>query len=168
MKVKISPEKFYTEIYKELHSVTPLKVDCGKLCDNACCAVTDEITGMYLFPFEEVMYAPMPQWGKIYDTDFVCKSGREINLFTCTGKCNRKQRPLSCRIFPLIPRVEKDGSFKLVMDPRGREMCPLCKTMRVEELDDDFVEAVEKAMKKCMLVKECRDFLCSLTDEIFF
>ncbi|MBR1969385.1 MAG: hypothetical protein IKA17_03415 [Clostridia bacterium] len=168
MKKKISPKEFYESIYRELDSVTPLKVDCGKLCDNACCVVTDEITGMYLFPFEETMYSPIPEWGKIYDTDFVCKSGREINLFTCQGTCDREKRPLSCRIFPLIPRVEKDGSFTLVMDPRGREMCPLCKVMRVDELDADFVKTVEKVMKKCMLVKECRDFLCSLSEEIFF
>lgn len=167
MKLKISPKEFYTSIYKELDYITPLKVDCGKLCDNACCVVTDEITGMYLFPCEEVMYSPMPEWGKIYDTDFECESGK-IDLITCIGHCDREKRPLSCRIFPLIPRVEKDGSFKLVMDPRGREMCPLCKAMRVDELDEEFVKAVEKAMKKCMLIKECRNFLCALSDEIFF
>ena len=168
MKIKISPKEFYTSIYKDLDKVTPLKVDCGKLCGNSCCVVTDEITGMYLFPFEEVMYSPMPKWGKIYDTDFVCKNGREINLFTCTGTCEREKRPLSCRIFPLIPRVEKNGTFKLVMDPRGREMCPLAKAMRVDELDSNFVKTVEKVIRKCMFVKECRDFLYSLSEEIFF
>lgn len=166
MKVKISPKQFYENLYKELESITPLKVDCGKLCNNACCEVSEEITGMYLFPFEEVMYSPMPKWGKIYDTDFVTEGGREIDLFTCDGYCDREKRPLSCRIFPLIPYV-KGKEMKIVIDPRGREMCPLAKTMKAEELDARFVKAVGKVMKKCMMVKECRDFLTSLSDEIF-
>lgn len=166
MKAKISPKEFYDNIYKMLDNITPLSVDCGKLCKNACCAVSEEITGMYLFPFEEKMYSPMPDWGKIYDTDFVTKNGKEINLFTCDGHCEREKRPLSCRIFPLVPYIEK-GKVKLVMDPRGKGMCPLAQTMRVDELNPEFVKAVEKAMKKCMKVKECQDFLSSLSDEIF-
>ena len=167
MQVKISPKDFYENLYKELEAITPLKVDCGKLCNNACCEVSEEITGMYLFPFEEVMYSSMPEWGKIYDTDFVTNGKREINLFTCNGYCDRRKRPLSCRIFPLVPYIKKGEGIKIVIDPRGREICPLAKSMAAEELDEDFFKAVEKTMKKCMLVKECRDFLMSLSDEIF-
>lgn len=167
MKVKISPKKFYENLYKELENITPLKLDCGKLCNNACCEVTDEITGMYLFPCENAMYSPMPKWGKIYDTDFVTDGGASIDLFTCDGYCDRRKRPLSCRIFPLIPYIKRGEGMKIVIDPRGKEMCPLAQTMDAQELDADFVRAVERVIKKCMKVRECRDFLMSLSDEIF-
>ena len=53
MKVGISSKEFYRKVYAQIGDLTPIKADCGKLCDGACCAVTEEITGMYLFPFEE-------------------------------------------------------------------------------------------------------------------
>ena len=40
-----------------LKDVTPLKKNCGRLCDAACCQ-SDESgeNGMLLFPFEECLY----------------------------------------------------------------------------------------------------------------
>ena len=70
MKLTLDKKSFYTKLYKMLENVTPLTVDCGQLCDGACCAVTDEITGMYLFPGEIEMYKPMPRWGELHDIDF--------------------------------------------------------------------------------------------------
>ena len=38
-----------------LENLTPLKTDCGRLCQAACCQ-GDENTGMLLFPEEETLY----------------------------------------------------------------------------------------------------------------
>ena len=38
-----------------LETLTPLKTDCGRLCQGACCQ-GDEQTGMLLFPGEEAFY----------------------------------------------------------------------------------------------------------------
>ena len=38
-----------------LDALTPLKTDCGRLCDGACCQ-GDETTGMLLFPGEDALY----------------------------------------------------------------------------------------------------------------
>lgn len=38
-----------------LNDITPLKFDCGVLCNKACCK-GDKNTGMYLYPGEELMY----------------------------------------------------------------------------------------------------------------
>ncbi len=159
MKVKMSAEKFYNAVYHILGDVTPLKVDCGRLCNGACCMVDEEeITGMYLFPGEGVMYENMPEWGKIYDTDF-SYNGKYIDLFTCTGTCDRDRRPLSCRIFPLVPYVDKNGKMEIRMDIRGRGMCPLATAMKTDDLDEAFVRKVTLAMRLCMANCEVREFL---------
>lgn len=165
MKLKMSKEEFYNMIYAVLGDVTPLCVDCGQLCDGACCAVTEEITGMYLFPGEEVMYKNMPEWAQIYDTDF-SYNGKYADLFTCTGKCDRNLRPLSCRIFPLVPYVKRGEKMDIRMDVRGRGMCPLATAMRVEDLDPTFVKKVTLAMKLCMANPETREFLYALTESL--
>ena len=166
MKARIDKKKFYTQLYKMLDDVTPLTVDCGQLCDGACCAVTDEITGMYLFPGEEVMYDPMPSWGEMHDIDFTYGDGKEVHLFTCDGTCDRSMRPLSCRIFPLVPYVKKGTELDIRMDIRGRGMCPLATAMKKEDLSPVFVERVTAAMKICMSVKETREFLYSLSETL--
>ena len=166
MKIKMNPGEFYRALYKIIGDATPLRVDCGKLCSNACCAVTDEITGMYLFPRENVMYENMPSWGTLYDTDFTYGEGKEATLFTCTGKCDRAMRPLSCRIFPLIPYAHEGEEMKIIMDKRGRGMCPLIDAIRIEELSGEFVERVTCAMKLCMCNRETREFIYALTQSI--
>ena len=166
MKTKLSAKQFYTKLYKILENVTPLEIDCGKLCNGACCAVTDEVTGMYLFPGERVMYNPMPDWGEIQDIDFTYGEGKSVDFFTCEGKCDRSLRPLSCRIFPLAPHITKEGKLEIIMDVRGRGMCPLATAMKKEDLSPLFSERVEKAMKFCMLNPETREFIYALSDSI--
>lgn len=166
MKKTIDKRAFYEKLYSMLDDITPLEVDCGGLCDGACCAVTDDITGMYLFPGEEVMYKPLPSWTEIHDTDFTYDGGKEVNLITCPGTCDRKLRPLSCRIFPLVPYVKHGEKMKIVMDVRGRGMCPLATAMKITDLSPDFVDAVTRVMKLCMLVRETREFLYALSDSL--
>lgn len=166
VKIKIDSENFYRKLYKMLEDVTPLTVDCGKLCDNACCVVTDEVTGMYLFPGERVMYNPMPSWGEIQDIDFTYGGGKSVDFFTCSGKCDRTLRPLSCRIFPLVPYAKRGGELQILMDVRGRGMCPLATAMKIEDLSPLFVERVTKAMKLCMLNEQTREFIYSLSESI--
>ena len=165
MKAYIKPEDFYNEIYRIIGDTTPLKVDCGKLCGGACCAVTDEITGMYLFPLENEMYKKMPSWGKIYDTDF-SYGNEDVDLFTCTGKCRRSLRPLSCRIFPLVPYAHPGEELTVKMDIRGRGMCPLASAMKIDDLDKEFVKRVTAAMKLCMINSKTREFIYALTDSL--
>ncbi len=166
MKLTLDKKSFYTKLYRILEDVTPLTVDCGQLCDGACCAVTDEITGMYLFPGEKVMYEPMPEWGELHDIDFTYDNGKKVELFTCPGTCDRKLRPLSCRIFPLVPYAKRGGELEIRMDIRGKGMCPLATAMKIEDLDPLFVEKVTSAMKLCMKVKETREFIYSLSESL--
>lgn len=164
MKIEISPKELYSAAAAMLKNETPLKINCGRLCKNACCAVTEEITGMYLFPREEEMYRPVPLWGRIYGTDFEYKNGRLAKLFTCGGKCDRNRRPLACMIFPLVPYARRGEKMKIIMDPRGRGMCPLARAMSINDLEPSFVKAVHRSMKLLTANSECMEFIYSLSE----
>ena len=109
---------------------------------------------------------PMPSWGEIHEIDFTYDGGKYIDLFTCSGKCDRKLRPLSCRIFPLVPYAKQGGKLEILMDVRGRGMCPLATAMHKEDLSGEFVRKVTDTMKLCMAVRETREFIYALSDSL--
>ncbi len=120
-----------------LESVTPLRRDCGRACGAACCrGDEDGQGGMLLFPREEALYRPLPDGWRIQPYDAVVPGGR---LLICDGQCDRRMRPLSCRMFPLLPT--RTGAK---MDRRAWAVCPLMESGR-RGLNPDFVEAVARA-----------------------
>ena len=44
----------YLQLYKLFDDITPVPVDCGQLCDKACCKGDD--SGMFLFPGEKEVF----------------------------------------------------------------------------------------------------------------
>ena len=138
-------KEFYDELYRLLENVTPLKVDCGGLCQGACCEGDGE-TGMYLFPGEEMMYDGTEDWLEICDSDFFFE-GNPVKIAICDGTCDRKKRPLSCRIFPLF--IDEEGN--LTYDARGEWLCPLVTAnIEFEQFDPRFIENVTKTFEKLM------------------
>lgn len=136
-----------------LENVTPLRADCGELCGKSCCEGDDE-TGMYLFPFEEVMFKGCEKYGiKIEKSDFTV-DGNAVPIALCNGVCNRKYRPLSCRIFPLIMH-----KGEICLDKRGFGICPLVKYNDINALDKDFIEAVTRVYNILSKIKEIRPYI---------
>ena len=131
--------KALMEAYAQLEKATPLgRMNCGELCGAVCCT---EKTGdsMELFPYEKELFE--------FAEGFEIIEG-EVNLVKCNGKCNRSERPLACRIYPLFPMVvEENGEEKIsvIYDPRAKSSCPLCAER--EKLDRRFVRAVRRAGK---------------------
>lgn len=120
-----------------LDKKTPLKSDCGRVCGGACCeSDEDGQGGMLLFPGEEALYDPLPEGWSVRSDDAVLPGAL---LLTCDGRCDREKRPLSCRLFPLLPTP--DGA---VMDRRAWAVCPLMESGK-KGLNPDFVEAVRQA-----------------------
>ncbi len=76
-----------------LHTLTPLKTDCGKLCGGACCQ-GDDATGMLLFPGEDALYENCA-FAKVLSADFSL-GGTPARLLVCQGHCERENRPLAC------------------------------------------------------------------------
>ena len=121
---------------EKLNYVTPLKRDCGKVCGARCCRSCEgEETGMLLFPGEEALYRDQEGW-RILDT----AAGKMV---VCSGVCDRDERPLACRMFPLIP-VIREGKIRAAVDRRARVVCPLAR-QGIRAMDPSFTEAVREA-----------------------
>ena len=144
--------KMYDKIFNIMGELTPLKADCGKLCNGACCK-GDENTGMRLFPFEE---SELP----------VKNLGNGVRLVVCEGKCDRSKRPLACRIFPFFPTVDDRGKVFVEVDFRGARLCPLVTHSDEIVFDRKFFKALEKVGKILAKDQVCLEFLKEATEEI--
>ena len=82
-------------------------------------------------------------------------------LLICSGRCERADRPLSCRLMPLIPLIRPDG-VKVATDPRAKTVCPLAQQGK-DALDPDFVSAVRQVGRILAEDETQRAFLVQLT-----
>lgn len=163
----LSYKKLYETAYSMLENITPIKADCGELCEKACCKDIDgEVSGMYLFPEENIMLRDMPKGFSLYDTDFEYDYGQYADLLSCEGECLRTRRPLACRIFPLLPYINENDEMEIIVDPRGKAVCPMAKTMSVADFDKDFVSAVEKCFNMLAKNRKIRLFIQKLSREL--
>ena len=144
--------KMYEKIFKLLGDLTPLKADCGLLCEGACCK-GDENTGMRLFPHEESVLR-------------VIETGDGIRLAVCDGNCDRSKRPLACRIFPFFPTIDEDGEIFVEEDTRAANVCPMIGHGDEILFDRKFLKAVKKVGELLATDEECRAFLEQVTEEI--
>ncbi len=157
----------YLQIYRLFDKSTPIKGDCGEVCDKACCR-GDE-SGMYLFPGEkEVFKLLAPSWAEIENTDFTYTyKGKEktVPLLVCQGNCDRYQRPLACRIFPLTPYI-KDGRIEVMVDPRAKSVCPLARELTIEDFDYKFIKNIKKAFVILMKNGEIKEYMKAYSEYI--
>ena len=142
---------------EKLKNVTPLKRDCGRICGARCCrSLEGEETGMLLFPGEADAYAGKPGWK-------VRRTARG-DLLLCSGTCDRAERPLSCRLFPLLPLIGDDGEIRVATDQRARAVCPLARQGK-NAMDPAFVDAVREAGEILAAEDEQAVFLDVLAEE---
>ena len=142
---------------EKLNHLTPLKRDCGRICGARCCSPLEgEETGMLLFPGEEAVYAGKAGWE-------IRQTARGAMLI-CPGKCSREERPLSCRLFPLLPLIGDDGKIRVVTDLRARAVCPLARQGK-SAMDPAFIEAVQEAGEILAQRDEQAVFLDMLEEE---
>lgn len=148
-------EAILNTCYSLFRNITPLKIDCGKICNGKCCK-GDGKTGMLLFPGEE----------KLIDSDIkIYKNENGDKFAVCDGVCNRHRRPLACRIYPLFPFITEDNGAE-VIDVRfdSRADCPL--TEGDFKLDHSFYKAVKRVGRYLLLNEETASFYRSLSAEI--
>jgi hypothetical protein len=124
---------------EKLKNVTPLKRDCGRICGARCCRPLDgEETGMLLFPTEAEAYEGKDGWE-------IRKTARG-EMILCPGRCDREERPLSCRLFPLLPLAGENDGIRVVTDRRAKAVCPLARQGK-SAMDPAFTDAVREAGK---------------------
>lgn len=148
------------EAYERLYHKTPLGFyNCGRLCDGLCCRGDEQ--GMWLFPYEEELFAEKEGFE-------VCKTegNHGYPMVICSGECDRAERPLACRIFPLFPLVfEEDGKvqIKVIYDPRAG-MCPLARQNK--QLDPSFVKEVRKAARYLVRDEKILEYMKAVSLEL--
>ncbi len=141
-----------------LEDVTPLARDCGRLCGARCCqADEDGRGGMLLFPGEQALYAGRAGF-TLYGDDSVMPG---MTLLVCDGHCDRKERPLACRVFPATPLL-RENKLSVALDVRAWEVCPLME-MGARALSGAFMEAVREAARTLCKCPEHRAYLRALT-----
>ncbi|HOK42994.1 MAG TPA: hypothetical protein PLD49_04955 [Thermoclostridium caenicola] len=143
----------YKKAWKHLESITPLRTDCGTLCDRACCKGSDQ-DGMLLFPGEEAMYQADEKDFSIRDSHIRLSDGTPVKLLVCRGSCDRKKRPLSCRIFPVIPQIDGQGCLAFAPDLRAAAVCPLLYRADRHVISPVFIDALYSAFE--VLVEDAR------------
>ena len=136
--------RLYRRVKRTLGTKTPLRADCGALCEKRCCK-GDSGTGMLLFPQETGAF---PQ-----------KICGERRLAVCGGTCKRENRPLSCRLFPLLPAQTAQGRIRVLTDSRGIGICPLVTHEKDVRFSARFLHRVQKAGKLLYADADCRRFL---------
>ena len=142
---------------EKLKNVTPLKRDCGRVCGARCCRPLEgEETGMLLFPGEAEAYD-----GK---AGFEVRKTARGDLLICSGICDREDRPLSCRLFPLLPVIGDDGKVRAVTDLRAKAVCPLARQGK-SAMDPAFADAVCEAGEILAAEDEQAVFLEMLEEE---
>ncbi len=158
----------YLQIYRLFDNTTPLPVDCGKLCSAACCSGDD--SGMFLFPGEASVYKLLkPDGFRIELSDLEYDDNGTVKktpIVFCEGGCDRYVRPLACRIFPLTPVLDENGEIRIITDPRAKSVCPLAKTLYLDEYNEAFINAVKKAFVLLSKNKHVYAFLKEYTKYI--
>lgn len=153
----------YTWAYKVFENLTPIPVDCGMLCNAACCHDTfgdENEAGMYLYYGEEVMLKDFCDI-RIENSDFKYGENEKniAKIAICNGTCDRRFRPLSCRIFPLIPYKKENTPLTVIIDPRAKSMCPLSKAFTIDDFDERFTEAVLYVFNVLIKEKHIKEFV---------
>ena len=139
-----------------LADCTPLRNDCGQYCGAACCrSLPGEETGMLLFPGEEALYRGKDGWRMVRTA--------LGPMIVCRGTCAREDRPLSCRLFPLLPLIRPEG-IRVAMDARAGAVCPLYAS-GVSGLRTEFTEAVRACGRILSEDPAQRRFLQMLTQQ---
>ena len=111
---------------------------------------------MLLFPGEAEAYADKAGW--------ILRKTARGEMVICPGTCNREERPLACRLFPLLPVIGNDGTVRVTTDLRAKAVCPLARQGK-NAMDPDFIEAVREAGEILAKEDEQALFLDLLADE---
>ncbi len=143
------------KIYDFLENITPIAGDCGKICGSKCCK-GDSTDGMLLFPGEKELFENKEGFNVYYDDRYSCYA------VSCNGSCDRKLRPLSCRIFPYLIYIKDEKSAPVVAaDIRAADYCPLLKEGR--QINRRFLRALRISAKISEQNKDIKEFLIHIT-----
>ena len=147
--LKKDKRRLFRRVRRTLGRFTPLRADCGELCDRRCCSA-DEQTGMLLFPGER--------------TDLPVQGDEKRRVAVCAGTCERRNRPLSCRLFPFLPVLE-NGKVTVQLDRRAMGVCPLVEASGHVRFSQRFLHRARRAGAQLFADEDCCRFLNEAAEE---
>ncbi|HEX2946829.1 MAG TPA: hypothetical protein VHT96_12825 [Clostridia bacterium] len=150
----------YKKAYRILKDSTPLKFDCGLLCGAKCCSGESD-AGMCLFPGEEIL---LEKHGGFLSIRNEKMADTDVLFAVCSRTCDRRYRPLACRIFPYAPYLDGDGRLSVIEDPRARYLCPLLNKLPEIRMDRLFRRNVRSVFQLLIQDDEIKDFVHLLSD----
>ncbi|PJZ68037.1 hypothetical protein CH373_18215 [Leptospira perolatii] len=139
---------YYSLLQEEVTSF-----DCGSLCAPSnggvplCCQSDNALPALYKSEFE-MLSARTDLWKAYVPTtkeekkEFSQYDHRKITFCECKGvaHCERENRSISCRTFPLEPYLDSRGVLVgLVFMKEFTEKCPL--TQRAKEIRQEFIDS---------------------------
>ncbi|OPX94185.1 MAG: hypothetical protein A4E53_00100 [Pelotomaculum sp. PtaB.Bin104] len=154
----------WERIYKLLDDITPLAVDCGRLCGAACCTEWEQGAGVYLLPGEEGMFSGLEEWlareeRSIGEYGFRPGSKSRSYIIRCNGTCPRERRPFACRTFPVTPYLSPEGKFELRLDEAAVLLCPLVKAGDIKILEKRFLMRTRLAWEELLREPQIRKII---------
>lgn len=167
-KTKFAPDfesdryyRLYKEIYKLLDQPVIEGYDCGLLCGARCCS-GEGGRGIYLYPNEEVMFDGDEAWlewrvhrKKWYDLP---EPLDKLYFLKCKGGCTRDKRPLQCRLYPFLFRLEDSGSLLVTTNDFGHDCSILSRGHNVSEA---FMNNLQKAGEILLSIPGARELIAS-------
>ncbi|WP_367898529.1 hypothetical protein AB3N61_03905 [Leptospira sp. WS58.C1] len=138
---------YYTLLQEEV-----TEYNCGSLCAPSnggipvCCQADNALPALYKAEYEMLSkrtdlwkaYVPMTREEK---KDFAVYDHRKITFCECKGvaHCERENRSISCRTFPLEPYLDTRGVLVgLVFMQEFQTKCPL--TSRAKDIRQEFID----------------------------
>ena len=156
----------YEKIYELLDKATPVPFDCGKICGAACCQQNEELDMVIiLMPGEERMINRKEDWLHITeedrkDYDLPESWGDRVMIARCDGpeNCRRVERPIQCRIFPMMAVVDSDGEVEIVENDFALPyICPIIE--EEAEISEEFMAVAKDAFEELIKDQRVRDLL---------
>jgi len=120
---------------------------------------TSGMLGMLLFPGEAGLLSQEPGF-RLFRILYM---GVRVWFLVCEGTCDRRKRPLSCRVFPLAPHIGEGGVIRALPDPRAMRVCPLAGG---ERLEPSFRRAVAGAFRILAREPETYEFMRLLSEDL--
>lgn len=161
----MTKKEIIEKAYSLIGTQTPLDINCGTLCKEACCRGEGD-SGMYLFPGEELLFPRRKDaWYRLTKTRNKLSTGYTVSLLTCKGTCPRNERPLSCRLFPLMAYLTEEDFVELRLDPKALSICPLTRDIELYPIEESYIDALYDALEVLLEDREVIEFIRLLSDD---
>ncbi|MDD4297434.1 MAG: hypothetical protein PHC69_10855, partial [Ruminiclostridium sp.] len=133
-------------------------------CKDSCLSIAKGSNRLSLTDSDQ-LDSKDSNWFNIIDSNISLLNGYKIKYLTCSGHCPRECRPLSCRIFPVIPYINELGRMEFRLDLRSLRTCPIAYKSDEYVIDESFIENLYLAFPPLLKDKQVVEFIEILSSQ---